>query len=121
MKKILGFIIPVIFLGLSVFVMVSSPILKKPFGKDDDLNGIIYAIKDDIENDNWDNAKEKAYNLEEAWKIISKRVQFSAERNELMNGNRCIARFKGYIEANDKAGAYAELNELQEHWNDIGQ
>jgi len=58
--------------------------------------------------------------LETAWEIITDRVQFSTEREELKDGKRSIARMKGFIEANDSAGALSELSEVKEHWSDIG-
>lgn len=121
MKKIVVYLLPVITLGCFIIIMTSAPYLKQPTGDNDNIVKIIAQIKEDVNNEKWAEASETAGSLYDAWDIISKRVQFSAERNELLNGQTNIARINGYIEAKDKAGVFSELSELRDHWNDIGK
>lgn len=121
MKNFFGFIIPVILIGCFVLSMLSAPFLKLSYGEDDNVLGVIETIKYDINNDDWVGAKEQVDKLDRAWEIVSKRVQFSAEWDELVTAESNIARAKGYVEANDKSGAFSELSEVEEHWEDIGK
>jgi len=121
MKKILIFSIPVISMICFVLVMTSANYLKQPTGDDDNVLKIINEIKTDVNNENWNSAENKNQLLHHAWKKITTRVQFSAERNELKDGEIAIARIHGYIEAKDKPGVFSELDELKEHWVDIGK
>lgn len=121
MKKILIFSIPIISFVCFALIMTSGNFLKQPTGNDDNLLKIMDEIKTDVNNENWSSAKNKNELLYNAWQKISKRVQFSAERNELKSGDVAIARINGYIESKDKSGVFCELNELKEHWVDIGK
>jgi len=120
-KRFLAILIPVALLTIFVLVMVSASYLKKPFGQDDNVPAIIEEIKTDVRSGDWSGAEDGADRLEKAWDIITKRVQFSAERDQLRDARTSIARLKGCIEAADSAGSLAELGEVKEHWTDIGQ
>lgn len=121
MKRILIFSLPIITLIFFFFIMTSANFLKQPTGEDDNLLKIIDEIKIDVNNGDWNSAENKNKSLYDAWQKICKRVQFSAERNELKDGDVSIARINGYIEARDKSGVLSELSELKEHWVDIGK
>lgn len=120
MRKFIAILIPILIIGCFIFVMESASFLKTPRSSDDDVIGLIRTIENDIGRDDWKTAKENAEKLSQAWRIVAKRVQFSAERNQLIDAELNIARAKGYIEANDKIGTLAELYEIEEHWKDIG-
>ncbi len=121
MKKIAAVLLPSVLIAFFILIMISAPFLKKSFGENDNLPVIIEEIKSDVNSGNWVGAKSGADELEDAWDIITSRVQFSAERDELKDAKTSIARMKGYIEANDRAGSLAELGEVKEHWTDIGE
>ncbi|MDD3169619.1 MAG: DUF4363 family protein [Eubacteriales bacterium] len=121
MKKIIAVLIPAVFIVFFILIMISSSYLKQSFREDDNVPVIIDAIKEDVDAGDWSEAKEGADELETAWKIIMGRVQFSAARDELRDAKTSIVRMKAYIEANDRAGSLAELNEVKEHWTYIGE
>ncbi|WP_027400565.1 DUF4363 family protein [Anaerovorax odorimutans] len=121
MKKIFSYIIPVILIAFFILIMLSAPLLKQSYGEKDNVLGIIKTIEYDIDNDKWKSAEKNIDKLDDAWKIVSKRVQFSAEWDELINAESCIARARGYVKANYKAGVLSELSEVKEHWHDIGK
>lgn len=121
MKKIIAVLLPVALIAFFILIMISTPFAKQAFGEDDNVPAIIDTIKEDVNAGDWSEAKDGTDQLETAWKIVSGRVQFSAARDELRDGKTSIARMKGYIEANDRAGTLAELNELKEHWTYIGE
>lgn len=121
MKKILIFSIPVILMICFVLIMTSANYLKQPTGDDDNIVKIINDMRIDVNNENWASAEDKSKLLKHAWKKITTRVQFSAERNEIKDGEIAIARIQGFVEAKDKPGILSELDELKNHWVDIGQ
>lgn len=120
-KKIIAILIPVGLLVFFIIIMCSASFLKEPLGDKDNVPAIIDEIKTDINTGNWVGASDSADRLEKAWDIIIKRVQFSAEIEELRRVKTSLARLKGYIEATDRAGSLAELGEVKEHWTDIGE
>lgn len=121
MRKIIAILIPAALIAVFILIMLSASFLKEPFGEYDDIQAIAKELKTDINNGDWSEAREQAERLETAWDIITDRVQFSAERDELRDAKTSIARMKGYIEAADRAGSLAELGEVKERWTDIGQ
>lgn len=121
MKKFVAFLIPVLLLGIFVLIMNSANFLKHSFANNDDVPAIIKEIKSDVEKGDWESAENGVDQLSKAWDIITKRVQFSAERDEIRLAKVSIARTRGYIESKNKAGSFAELNGVKEHWLDIGE
>lgn len=121
MRKFIAVLIPSIMIVFFILIMISGSYLKQSFTENDNVPVIIEDITNDVKNGDWTAAEKGAVQLEAAWEIITDRVQFGVEREELKDGKRSIARMKGFIEANDKAGSLAELHEVKEHWTDIGQ
>ncbi len=121
MRKAIAILIPVLLLVLFVIIFTSSTFLKKPFGTEDDVPAIINQIKTQAVNDDWKNADADAERLDKAWDIITCRVQFSVARDEIRDAKTSIARLRGYVKANDKAGTLSELSELKEYWTSLGE
>jgi hypothetical protein len=121
MRKFLVIAIPIVTLVLFILVMESDIFLKRPLGKNDSIPNSIDAIVHDIQKDNWDKANKDTDNLSEVWKKIVKRVQFSSERDEINAFSINLARLRGSILAKDKSGAFSELYEAYEHWEDLGK
>lgn len=121
MRKFLVISIPIVSLIFFVLIMLSGHILKKSFGKNDNIPESIQLITQDIESENWDSANEKVKNLSDTWKIITKRVQFSSERDAINSIDTSIARLRGAIMAKDKSSSFMELNEAYENWEGLGK
>lgn len=121
MRKFLVITIPIVALVSFVFIMLSSSILKKSLGKDDNILESIQLIIQDVESENWEGARDKTENLSNIWKRVVKRIQFSSERNEINSFDVSTARLRGAIMAKDKSASFMELNEAYEHWEGLGK
>lgn len=121
MRKFMVMAIPIVTLIIFVLIMLSADVLKRPIGEDDNMPQAIQEIIQAVNKEEWEDAYRKTDKLETAWKKVIKRVQFSAERDEINALNINIARMRGAIMAKDKANALAELSEAYEHWRDIGK
>lgn len=121
MRKFLIISIPILSLILFVLIMLSGNILKKSFGKNDNIPEAIQLVIQDIQSENWESAREDTQKLSDAWKIIIKRVQFSSERDEINSFDSNLARLNGAIIAKDKSSSLMELNEAYEHWDGLGK
>ncbi|MCY6483358.1 DUF4363 family protein [Clostridium aestuarii] len=119
MKKILCKLIPLAALTVFVFVMLGGSYLKKPRDPSEDVLGYMTMALEDIKEDRWDDFKEDITKLEVAWNKIIPRIQFSVERDEIYNLSINIARLKGIMIAEDKAGALVELNAALENWKEL--
>ncbi|MDR5587157.1 MULTISPECIES: DUF4363 family protein [Clostridium] len=121
MRKFLVITTPIVALILFVVIMLSSTILKKSLGKNDNIPESIQLIIQDVESENWEDASDKTKNLSNVWKRVVKRIQFSSERDEINSFQESMARLNGAIMAKDKSASLIELNEAYEHWDGLGK
>jgi hypothetical protein len=119
MRKLVYYSIPIIVLIVFVLIMNSGGYLKRPRGEEEDLPGLIKIVEEDLLNERWDSVSLNVDRLKNTWQKVIPRVQFSVERDEILAINRGLARIQGFIKARDKAGALAEISEINEHWNDL--
>ena len=120
MRKFLVRAIPIVTLVGFILIMFSVNFLKNPSEKGDNIPMMIENIIHDVSNENWEKVSEGSKDLERVWKKVVRRVQFSAERDELNAFKRSLARLRGAILAQDKSNALMELNEAHEHWKGLG-
>ena len=113
--------IPIVTIIIFILIMLSDNFLKHSFNEDDNVVKYIQQIMNDVNIEDWDEANIKLINLNEAWMKVVRRVQFSAERNEINDFDKSIARLRGAILAKDKANALIELSEAYEHWENLGK
>ncbi len=121
MRKFIVRVIPITTILLFILVMSSDIFLKHPFSGDDNVPESIQLIMNDVDNKKWEDAYNKIEILDNAWKKVVKRVQFSAERDEINNFDKNVARLRGAILVKDEAGAMMELSEAYEHWENVGK
>jgi hypothetical protein len=121
MKKIIAYGIPVIMLTVFVLIMISGQFLKKPRTEEEDVLKYIDLVTKDVMEENWDNAYQDNIKLTKAWVKIVPRIQFSVERDEIYCLNINLARLNGIIIGQDKAGALAEIGDINENWNELGR
>lgn len=120
-KLFLYKIIPAIILLLFIVIMNSGTYLMHPWGFSDNVPGYFPQIYNNISRNQWNQASYDLENLHLAWRRVIKRIQFSVERDEINNFQHSMARLKGFLEARNQPGAYAEIEEMKETWDDLGQ
>lgn len=120
MRRFLTIATPIATMALFLAIMLSASFLKKPMGKDDNFPQLLENLIQNIDNEAWDKASKEVDSLDQAWKKVLKRIQFSSERDEINYINTNIARLRGSVSAMDKAGSLMELEEAYNHWNNIG-
>lgn len=120
MEKIIKRIIPIVVLAIFVAVMTSGSLLKRPFGRSDNVSEYALSLKKDVLNENWNQADTDLSKLKHAWYTVEKRVQFSVERNELTIIEICISHIDGAMLTHDKTAILMELSEIMEHFDELG-
>ena len=121
MRRFLTIAIPIVSLALFICIMLSGSILKRPFGKDDDVPQAIENLIQEVDNDEWDKVNSEIDNLEKSWNKVIRRVQFSLERDEISDLSMSIARLRGAALAEDKGNSLIELFEAYNHWKEMGK
>lgn len=120
MEKIIKRIIPIVVLAIFVAVMTSGGLLKRPFGRSDNVSEYALSLKKDVLNENWNQADTDLSKLKHAWDTVEKRVQFSVERSELTIIEICISHIDGAMLTHDKTAILIELSEIMEHFDELG-
>jgi len=120
-KRFIAYLVPIIILVL-FFVVMNAGIYLKQSINETDHHFLKYhkEIKRKVEEGNWEEAMKYADRLDNVWKKKIPIIQFSVERDQINGIDISLARLRGYIKAEDKAGCFAELYETEEHWNDLG-
>ncbi len=97
-------------------LMISGSWLKEPMREDDQLEKFIQNIESHVENNHWHEAKREHANAKTAWNIVSKRIQYSVERETMYEISGLLSRIEGSIEGQDKNSALVEIYYFYELW-----
>jgi hypothetical protein len=119
MIRFFYYAVPVVLIAFFIAVMQSGDYLKRPMGDDDDVQRCIEKVAADVRADDWEAARRDIDKLDKAFRTVTRRIQFSVERDALEGLTLSIARAKGMIEARDKAGALSQMYEADAHWSDL--
>ncbi len=122
MRRLTRFLLPLIIMVVFVLLMVSDEFVKRPFhGELDDVSMHLLAVRQAVLSEDWKVGSASLENLRRAWGIVTGRVQFTVERDEIRHIDSNIARLSGFLDGEEQAGALAELAELEEHWTQLGR
>jgi len=121
MRSFLVKAIPIFTIVLFISIMLSGHFLKRSIGNEPGIPDSIQSLINEVTAGNWSEAGKKTTELSNLWDKVVSRVQFSSERDEINAFGVNLARLKGAIEAQDKAGSLQELSEAYEHWLELGR
>jgi len=119
MKKFISYAIPIVTLAAFVLLMLGGNYLKKPLSPSEDVVAFVELSIEHAKVENWDMLNQDIVNIDNAWKKIIPRIQFSVERDELYNISLNVARLRGSITSEDKTSTLIELNEIIEDWVEL--
>jgi hypothetical protein len=119
-RKLMIIIIPSLILILSVAIMAGGTFLKQPFGEDDRIYEGMKSLEKDVKTKNWKQAKHHLDYSQKAWEKIVNRIQFSAEREYMLEISGALSRIKGGIEAEDDKAILEEIYFFYSLWEDLG-
>ncbi|WP_070121226.1 DUF4363 family protein [Bacillus marinisedimentorum] len=114
-------VIPIIVLIGSALFLASGGWLKEPFGEHDRVEEAVRQTELAIEKKDWEEASRNLKKAEKAWDKVANRVQFSVERQYMYDIGVTLARLKGNIKAEDRAGALAETETFYLLWEELGK
>lgn len=121
MRKFLVISIPLFLIALFILTMLSDKYLKHSFNDNDDVVYLLDTVAKEVNEEDWNKAKSSTEKLRSAWVMVVKRVQFSAEKDEINGFFRNLARLEAAIATNNKDNALMELNEAYYHWESLGK
>ncbi|SFE36551.1 protein of unknown function [Alteribacillus iranensis] len=120
LNKMLLYCIPTLFMLLSAALLAGGTWIKEPLGEKHDIMAQMEYMHSLIDKKEWEKASDEYDNVEASWETISKRVQFSVERDDLEAINETLAKIKGGMKQKDTSIVYPELYYFYELWEQLG-
>ncbi len=117
--KIIHYLIPISALLLFILVMQGGIYRFGPQNVKNDIFIYKKVLKQDIENSHWESAVDNLDSLEIAWGKLIPRIEFHAEKDAIDGIEMSMGRLRGFISAKDKGGSLAELEEINEHLDNL--
>jgi len=119
-RKWLINLVPVIFFIISISVMAGGSVLKNPLGENDHVFDAVQQIEHHAKNEDWTQARERARYAVSAWEKVVNRIQFSVERDHMIEISGTLARIQGGVEARDKNAILEEVYYFYDLWRNLG-
>ncbi|MEQ6378567.1 DUF4363 family protein [Bacillaceae bacterium S4-13-58] len=121
MKKFMLYAIPWSFILIFIAIMLSGSFLKQPISEEDRLLEAMKSLETSINHLDWEKAEEEVDYIQTAWDKIVFRVQFSVERENMMQVDETISRIKGGVKAQDKNIIMEEIYYFYTLWDHLGK
>jgi len=118
-QKWLVFGVPVLLLAFSVLVMTSGGWLKKPLRGDDDVFGLVQEMEQLAKDENWEAVWDRSLAAYEAWRRVVNRVQYSVEREMILEISGSLAKMQGAAQARDMTALLQEVYYFYDLWNNL--
>ena len=106
-------------LALSIAVMTSGSLLKKPLAADDDVFRLVRELEQVVKQKDWGLARAKSVEANKAWHHVVNRIQFSVEREMIMEISGTLARIRGAAVAEDEQSVLTEVYYFYDLWNNL--
>lgn len=117
--KWIVFGVPVVILAASVLVMTSGGWLKQPLRGDDDVLGLVREMEQLAKGENWEGAWAKSVAANEAWHHVVNRIQFSVEREMILEISGSLAKMQGAVQAEDASAMLQEVYYFYDLWSNL--
>lgn len=121
LRKWLIYIIPIIFILLSIGLMAGGSLFKHPMGEDDRLLEAVKNLEDNVKKKEWKQSSNDINYALKAWSKVVNRIQFSVEREYMFQISGTLARIKGGIEAEDDKAIMEEIYFFYDLWENLGK
>lgn len=119
MKKAIYFGLVLLMTALSLFVMNGYSYFSKPHDASDNVPAHFAALRNSVEQQQWDAAEQQYQFLDQAWYNLKPRIQFSVEKDEMISIDLSLARLGSCIQLRERTLAMIELSEIESHWQDL--
>ncbi|MFO7263845.1 MAG: hypothetical protein A6D91_00440 [Bacillaceae bacterium G1] len=113
--------VPIVILAICVLVMTSGNWLKQPLRGDDDVLALVREVERLSEGEQWEEARAKALAAHQAWHHVVNRIQFSVEREMMMEISGTLAKIQGAVRAEDTAAVLQEIHYFYELWSNLAE
>jgi|GEM_PF-5530803 len=121
MRKWTLWILTAAFLALSFALMSSTAWLKKPLRPGEDVLALIDALDraTDVSGADWDEAESIRQELKAAWESVRLRIQFVAEKDDVVRFGQAVDELRGSIIARDLPSTKRTIENLRSVWHSM--
>ncbi|MCD5322868.1 MULTISPECIES: DUF4363 family protein [Pontibacillus] len=121
MNRFFLYAIPILTLAIFIVIMTGGFWLKQPFGEQDRVFESFQKLEDYTKGEEWEKAQEEVDYTAKAWKKVVNRIQFSAEREYMLDIAGVIAKIEGSIRIQDKEAIIQEIYYFYSLWENLGR
>jgi len=120
MKKLLKVAVPVAVIGFFILIMNSDFLFREPDGYH--VPSQIENITESILRSDWSTADTQLNEMDTVLKeTIFPLIQFSVEKDEMIQIDLSIARIRGCIQTRNRDLAVVYLQDIKSHWNNLNK
>lgn len=105
-------------LGGFLVLLAGGQLLKQPLSPEEDIAAFLQQLDPILrEGDQWREALHLQEQIEHGWSRVEKRIQFSIEREDMMEFTEELVRLKAAIEMEEQPMAWEAHRLLKTVWN----
>ncbi|WP_158217534.1 DUF4363 family protein [Lottiidibacillus patelloidae] len=115
----LYFVIPIILLGVSIFIMTSGYWWKMT-DESNEIIALVNEIEELVLEGKWVDADNKILKTSKVWEKNIRIIQYGVERDRIFEIDETLAKMKGAIKTKDKSSVIQEVHVFYKIWDDLG-
>lgn len=120
MRRWALYVLVSVLVAASFAAMASTPWLKQPFRPGEDVRTMIDALDSATEDPvDWERAASVRDELKSGWEAVRARIQFVAEKDDLVRFERTVDELKATLSVQDRATAKRQIELLRSIWESI--
>lgn len=120
-NKFLIYLMPILIIAISIFIMTSGNWIKHSFGEGDKVYETVQSIEKKVKAGQWEGAASDMEYLQKAWHRVVNRIQFSVEREMINQMTEVLYSLKGSIEAEDYPSTQQHISYFEVLWDEMGR
>lgn len=121
MRKWASVLLPALVLLLFALALNTGSLLKRPFGRHDDISGSVDRLDAAVRSGDWASANEALSAVSRAMTAVRPRIELAAERSELDRFNETLALLRGSLTARDLSASLQHIALLHLLYEDLGR
>lgn len=119
--KLLYYGLPTLVLIASVLTFNAGDVLKRPWGKADDVRRELSRSSALALDGRWDEANNAWLHLHTAWESVRKRIILTSDIDEMLTFDQLVAELQGAIEAKDDTQVRIAARKMEAIWAELGR
>ncbi len=110
-----------VMMAIFLFIQLGGPLLKRPFGPQDDVAGALSQVERAVSRGDWATARQAFDRSVGAWRRVVPRIQFSEEKDTITLFSHTLAQLGANVATQNRDLAAMQLATLKVLWENLGR